>query len=246
MSNKYSETITIKYSETDQNLAMKPFALLNFLQDIAGKNAEDLGFGYSFMHPQNYAWFLIKYRMEFEEYPFDIQNLTLVTEPRGYNKIFAYRNFAIMKNEKTIAKISSMWSIIDTVKHSMIPVKEVINSPYMPAFEKNAEDLNFAKISPLTQIDTLMEFEVRYNDLDVNGHANNVNYIVWAFEPLTFDFKNTRRIKTLDIVYKKEAKYGEIIVSQIEFKNNTTIHCLKNRAGEDLCLIECEWEEIRK
>ena len=54
---------------------MKPFALLNFLQDIASKNAEDLGFGYSYIHPRNYAWFLIKYRMEFEEYPFDIQEL---------------------------------------------------------------------------------------------------------------------------------------------------------------------------
>ena len=59
--NKYSEKITIKYSETDQNLAMKPYALLNFLQDIASKNAEDKGFGYSYIYPKNYAWFLIKY-----------------------------------------------------------------------------------------------------------------------------------------------------------------------------------------
>ena len=79
--NGYEEKIVTKYSETDQNLAMKPFALLNFLQDIASKNAEDLGFGYSFIHPKNYAWFLIKYRMEFEEYPCDIQELTLKTEP---------------------------------------------------------------------------------------------------------------------------------------------------------------------
>ena len=35
--NGYEEKINIKYSETDQNLAMKPFALLNFLQDIASK-----------------------------------------------------------------------------------------------------------------------------------------------------------------------------------------------------------------
>ena len=78
--NGYEEKITVKYSEIDQNLAMKPFALLNFLQDIASKNAEDWGFGYSYIHPRNYAWFLIKYRMEFEEYPFDIQDLILKTE----------------------------------------------------------------------------------------------------------------------------------------------------------------------
>ena len=47
--NGYEEQITIKYSETDQNLAMKPFALLNFLQDIASENADALGFGFSFV-----------------------------------------------------------------------------------------------------------------------------------------------------------------------------------------------------
>ena len=76
--NGYEEQITIKYSETDQNLAMKPYALLNFLQDIASKNAEDLGFGYSYISQNNLAWFLIKYRMEFNNYPVNIE--TIITE----------------------------------------------------------------------------------------------------------------------------------------------------------------------
>lgn len=242
---KYSEKITVKYSETDQNLSMKPFALLNFLQDIASKNAEDYGFGYSFMHPQNYAWFLIKYRMEFEEYPFDVQDLTLLTEPRGYNKIFAYRNFALKKGDKIIARMSSMWSIIDTVDHSILPIQNIVNNPNMPVFKKGDEDLTFAKITPIQNVEEEKEFEVRYNDIDVNGHANNGNYIVWAFEPLSFDFRNSHRIKTLDIIYKKEAKYGETIISQVEYKNETTtLHCLRNRNGEDLCLVECEWAKF--
>ena len=243
--NKYFENITIKYSETDQNLAMKPYALLNFLQDIASKNAEDWGFGYSFMHPKNYAWYLIKYRMEFEEYPFDVQDLTLTTEPRGYNKIFAYRNFDLRKGDKIIARMSSVWSIVDIEKHSMVMIKDAINNPKMPPLVKNEEDLAFGKINQIQNISLEKEFEVRYNDLDVNGHANNGNYIVWAFEPLSFEFKNTHRIKTLDMVYKKEAKYGEKIKSQVEYKNdNSTIHCLKNEAGEDLFMLECEWKVI--
>ena len=98
--NGYAEKITVKYSEIDQNQALKPYSLLNFLQDIASKNAEDLGFGYSYIHPRNYAWFLIKYRMEFEDYPFDIQDLILKTEPRGYNRLFAYRDFELYKEQK--------------------------------------------------------------------------------------------------------------------------------------------------
>ena len=119
--NGYEEQIKIKYSETDQNLAMKPYALLNFLQDIASQNAEDLGFGYSFIKPKNYAWFLIKYRMEFEEYPYDIQELTLKTEPRGYNRLFAYRDFELFKGKKLLGRMHSMWSMVDIDSRSMIP-----------------------------------------------------------------------------------------------------------------------------
>ena len=241
--NGYEEKITVKYSEIDQNLAMKPFALLNFLQDIASKNAEDWGFGYSFIHPRNYAWFLIKYRMEFEDYPFDIQDLTLKTEPRGYNKLFAFRDFELFKDEKLLGRMHSMWSIVDINSRSMVPVPSVFEgNKYMTPFEKREDDLSFAKISPITNPTLEKEFEVRYNDLDVNGHANNGNYIVWAFEPLSFEFKNNHKIKTIDMIYKKEAKFGEKLVSQIEFKNeNTTIHRLQNLEGEDLFLLECEW-----
>ena len=149
--NGYEEKITIKYSETDQNLAMKPFALLNFLQDIASKNAEDLGFGYSFIHPKNYAWFLIKYRMEFDEYPCNIQELTLKTEPRGYNKLFAYRDFELFRGEKLLGRMHSMWSIVDIDSRSIVPVKNVIpEDPNMAPFEKREDDLSFGKISTIT------------------------------------------------------------------------------------------------
>jgi hypothetical protein len=44
--NGFEEKIFLKYSEIDQNLAMKPFALLNFLQDIASENVAE-GEGHS-------------------------------------------------------------------------------------------------------------------------------------------------------------------------------------------------------
>jgi medium-chain acyl-[acyl-carrier-protein] hydrolase len=241
--NGYEEKILLKYSEIDQNFTMKPFALLNFLQDIASKNAEDWGFGYSYIHPRNYAWFLIKYRMEFNEYPTDIQELTLKTEPRGYNKLFAYRDFELYNKEKLLGRMHSMWSIVDINSRSIIPIVTAIpNNPHMKQFEKREDDLVFSKITQIANPILQKEFEVRYNDIDVNGHANNGNYIVWAFEPLSFDFKNSHKIKNIDMVYKKEAKYGEKLVSQVELKNeNTTIHRLKNMENEDLFLAECNW-----
>lgn len=244
MTKFYEEKISIKYSEMDHDLALKPFSLLNFLQNIASNNAEDLGFGYSFISTKNLAWFLIKYRMEFDEYPVGVYDLTLKTRPRGYNRLFAYREFELYEQEKRLGRIFSVWSLVDIEKRSPVPIASIIsdNNDMLP-FEKNENDLSFSKIKSLENSNIKKEFEVRYNDLDVNGHANNGNYILWAFEPLSIDFKTNNKIKTLDMMFKKEAKYGEKIIVDIEFKNDkNTVHRLQNANGEDLCIIECVWQ----
>lgn len=242
--NGYVENINVKYSEMDYNKALKPFSLLNYLQDIASKNAEDLGFGYSFITPKNIAWFLLKYHMEFNNYPVDVKNLTLKTQPRGYNKLFAYRDFEFFEGGRLLGRTASVWSLVDISTRALIPINIGLeNNPKMPVYEKQEGDLNFEKIRPLSKIDLEKEFEVRYNDIDVNKHANNGNYIIWAFEPLSFDFKSSHKIKTLDMVFKKEIKFGEKLISQVEVKDDfTTVHVLKNaESKEELCLIQCRW-----
>ena len=85
-------------------------------------------------------------------------------------------------------------------------------------------------------------FEVRFEDIDVNKHANNCNYIIWALETLTFE-ERLRKIKTLDANYKKEITYGEKVISQVEIRENQTNHVLKNAKTDDiLCNILIEWE----
>lgn len=246
MENKYSEEIEIKFSETDYNHALKPYALLNYLQDIADKNANDLGFGVTYLSKKNYAWFLIKYRMEFNNYPIGKSELSLITEPRGYKKIFSYRDFILKSDNDIIGKVRSEWAIIDINKHSLVNIGTALDdNPNMPPYTDRPDDLSFDKIPKMTSFQKTEDFTVRYNDLDKNGHANNGNYIIWAFEPIDAEFKNAHKIKTLDIVFKKEAKYNEKVVSQMSFADkSTTLHKISNTSGKDLCILKCVWETI--
>ena len=244
--NEFAEEFDVKYSDMECDLTLKPYALLNFLQDIASKNAEELGFGYSNLYKNNLAWFLIKYHMEFENYPIGKYDLKIKTEPRGFNKLFAYRDFDITSNGEILGRVTSTWSIVDIDSRNLIPIAQVIeNNPYMVVHQKRDDDMNYIKIPQLSNVDAEKSFEVRYNDLDVNGHANNGNYIIWAFETLNFDFRKNNKIKILDMMFKKEAVCGEVVTSQVEFlENNVTLHHLINPAGEDLCLIRCQWQNF--
>ncbi len=243
MKNIYSEIYRTRYSEIDCNLSLKPSALLQILQDIASLNAENLGFGYSFLIQKNLAWFLLKYHIEFNEYPKDICDLTIKTEPRGWNKLFAYRDFEIWQNEKLLGKATTTWGLVDISTKSMVNVGAALaNNPNFTEFQKRDDDLKYNKITPLTNIDIEKVFEIRFDDLDVNQHVNNPNYLVWAFAPLDFEFRQNKRLKTLDILFKKEIKYGNNICSQMQIIENKTIHLLKNNeTNEELCLIQAEW-----
>ena len=239
----FEETVKIRYSEMDCDLVLKPSALLQFLQDLASDNAESLGFGYSYIIKHNLAWFLLKYRLEFDDYPEGIYDLTIKTEPRGYNKMFAFRDFYISHNEKLIGRVTSSWTLVDLSTKSMANASEVLASnQYMVQHEKREDDLNYGKIRLPEKFDIEKTFEVRFDDLDVNRHVNNANYIVWGFEPLDFNFRRAHKLKTVDMLFKKEITHGSKVLSLVAINNNTTTHVLKNaETGEELCLINAEW-----
>ena len=169
----------------------------------------------------------------------------MITEPRGCQKLFAYRDFYICEGQKFLGKIASVWAVVDMTTKALVPVQSALNNKYMPLYQKRDNDLVFKKLKPVEKIDIEKLFDVRYEDIDVNSHANNGNYIIWALEPLSFDFRSSHKIKTLDIQFKKEIKYGGKVLSQIEFINDyTTLHTIKNeQTNEDLCLLEVLWDK---
>lgn len=240
----YEKTYPVKYYEMDFNKKLKPSALLNFLQDMATENAEMLGFGPSFVFAHNYAWFLIKYRMEFDKYPQNIDEIVIKTESRGVSKILARRDFELKTTESQIlGRVSSNWMLVDLETKNALAISKVM--PALKALEKREGDLQFAKIAPLQRVDFEKVFEIRYDDIDVNRHVNNANYIIWAFETLPADFRAQNSIKMLDITYKKEISLGHKVVSQSELDadNKISTHILKNAStGEELCALSVLWD----
>ena len=241
----FEETVKIRYSEMDCDLVLKPSAMLQFLQDLASDNAENLGFGYSYIIKHNLAWFLLKYHLEFEDYPEGIYDLTIKTEPRGYNKIFAFRDFYISHGDKQIGRATSTWALVDLASKSMANASEILaDNKYMIQHEKRENDLVYGKIKLPEKFDTEKIYEVRFDDLDVNRHVNNANYIAWALEPLNFEFRRANKLKTVDMLFKKEITYGSKVLSQVSIDGKNTIHAVKNaETGEELCLVNAEWIE---
>lgn len=244
----YKRTYPVAYYEMDINQVLKPSALLNFLQDMATNNAEMYGFGPSFVFANNYAWFLIKYHMEFDEYPFALDEIVIKTEPRGSSKIIANRDFELWTTEgKRLGRVASNWMLINLEDKNYINISKSFPDKVIAIpFVKRENDLQFEKIKPLEKADFETTFSIRFDDIDVNRHVNNANYIVWAFESLPYEFRLQHRLKTLDMVFKKEIAYGHEVISQgcecIENGEIITTHVLKDSAnGDELCIVCAKW-----
>ena len=238
----FSVTYPIKYNDLDKNMVLKPSALFEFLEDIAAQNANELKFGYDNIYSKNFGWFLLKYAIEFTEYPQKISYLKLETQSRGANRLFAFRDFYIYgDNNKLLGKVASTWALIDLTNKKMLNPLETLNEN-ITEYKKQENDLTYNKIPNISDFQFQKTFNVEYYDIDVNNHVNNANYIKWALETLPAEHLSGKKIKRIDINYKKDITIGEEIISQASIVENTTVHYLYSAKTNDiLCSILINW-----
>lgn len=231
----------IKYYEQNVKGDLKESSLLNFLQDAATLSAESLGFGPTFVFSNNYAWVVLKYHIELTEPLRNFSHITLKTEPRGASKLYAFRDFEIYSPEnRLMGRVCSTWALIDMETRRMLPMQKTL--PFLFPYEKKEDDLEYGKVEAFEAPDTVKEFEVRFDDIDVNHHANNCNYIIWALETLPIDFRQQNSVKTIDIKYRKETGLNCKVLSEFKIENNISTHFIKDsKSDEELCSLRIEW-----
>lgn len=235
------KTYPVSMSEQDMNYAIKPASLLNFLQDMGARNIDGTPFGRQELLDKNLAWFLVRYRIEFDKYPTGLSEISFKTENRGTLRQTAYRAFEAYDADKNrLLRAITSWLMVDLQTKSLVNIEQMF--PEIRKFEKRDGDLELRKLKPLSEWDNEKVFHVRFEDLDMNGHVNNTVYMSWAIESLNFDFLNSHEIKAIDIYYKHEVKYGDDIISCVKISDNITEHAIKNSTdNEDVCLIKIEW-----
>lgn len=239
----------VSISEADRQYAIKPAVLLNYMQDLAAKSIDCLGHQYCWdeLYKKGFGWFLIRYRIEFDDYPIALEELKLQTESRGCNRMNAYRDFEGFdtKSGKRLFRAASCWFIVDLSNKSIVNIKQ--EYPGFFDYIKKDDDLVLKKLRPIESADLEKLFHVRYDDLDINGHVNNTVYITWAMEALDYDFRASHKLKNLDIYFKHEVKYGDDILSlvKIDRENKISEHLIKNAStDEEVCLLRAEFVNI--
>lgn len=228
----------IKFYEVDCKNRIKETVLLNFMQDIAAEDAENLGFGYSAIKERNIGWFLTKYHIKIDKPLLNDGIIRIETESKGLMKINFIRDFDLFNaNNEKIGEATSSWILADLATGGVLKSEDVFPSQFEPV-DRTTLKSNFPKIPLPSVVTYTKEFTAAYNDIDINSHVNNAIYIGWANEALPFDILQNTRAEELEIQYKQQVKYGEkVIVNVEETSPNNYLYSLNKEDGNIVCLI---------
>jgi acyl-ACP thioesterase len=211
----WSGAFPIHTYEVDPCFRLALPALLGFLQEAAGHNADDLGFSIPQLAPRNLTWMLSRLRLRLREHPGWRAVLMVDTWPCGFSRLLALRDFRLRLGGRVIGEAASAWLLMDLGRRR--PVRPESAADWSGLIHpERAFAADTSRLPPLPAGGggtRQAELAVRYCDLDVNLHANNLRYVEWVLESLPVELLRSSVPRELDLDFQAEAGAGERIRS---------------------------------
>ena len=246
MDRTYSKEFELHAYETDIEGKAQPFALLNYLQDIAGEHASRLGFGFHDLTAKGMIWVLSRYHVRFLSYPGWGARIRITTWPSGHQGIFALRDFEMTDAEgRALAAATSSWIMLNIKSKQPVRIEDHLSERVV--LPQRAVDDSFAPLPACDGTGPEREFPVLFKDLDLNRHVNHAIYIQWALETVPPEILKTKRPAEIEVAYKAEAFHGDTILSRVRTESADSglsyLHGIFHKEkGAELTRLRTLWE----
>ena len=213
---------TVGAGESDGAQICKISAFLNFFQDAADRHAQIMGFHRDIlMERYGYFWLLVRARLDLKT-PARYQDvLTVRTNPRPVKGAMVYRDFDLFVGREHIGEAVTGWALASFEKRAIIrpaTVPELLNAEYLPADQ--LKDSRLTKLSVEQDMPLLEHARVRYSDLDMNGHLNNIKYADMVCNAADMGNRTEKFVSTFQIDYIKECRLGEELALYGDLREN--------------------------
>ncbi len=212
-----SEVYTIRSYEVDTGGRLSLSALCNFMQDAAGKHADELGVSVAQLQKESKTWMLSRLALRMKSYPGWQDPFHVTTWPSGSRRLFALRNFLFHDGQnRLLGSAATAWLVIDTLNRRPLKVDPFVKklNPSAPTTGNDLERNLFEKIPRCDAYTHEMRFRIRYQDLDANRHVNNVSFIEWIVECIPAEELQHAMLAGLEMNYMAEAFHGDYVISK--------------------------------
>ena len=207
----------VRHPDVGANGLLRPDVLFDYMQELAGDHAEELGFGYNALKEKKLTWILSRLCLSMERFPAYGEEIQIQTWPSGVDSLFATREFVFKSSKvahsesETVARASSCWLVFHTERMRPVRVSSlgVDLSVYsdMPRFFPGLGKMVRQEVShPLT-------VRVMETMIDLNEHVNNARYIGLVYDWLTDRLSKIPQIKSLHVNYVAATQRGALLTT---------------------------------
>lgn len=247
----FSELHKIPFYECNVNNRISIPMLINILILASEHQNEELGVDQVFLiNHYGIGWVVTSYSIHINELPRKDSVVEMSTRGTQYNRYFAFREFWLHDQDgNELVKVESIWVLMDEEARKITSINDRVIAPYGSEKVRRVPKLPRPdRIQPDTKV-TSKEYQVRWSDIDFNGHVNNSRYPEWMLDILPMSFLNNHEPANIDIRFENEVKYGNRVTSSVVVDSTDnakikTVHEIKSN-GVLSASATIVWKEIQ-
>ena len=217
MHQKYQSDIQVTSYDVGPTRELKYSMILRLLQEAAGCQLEQAGLSYEFMRSRGAVFLLTSVAVAIRSLPHAGEPIHVETWFSGYSGVQYIRDMRITAPSGALyAELESLWTTVDPQSHRIIRPSAFPFSEAIPAGESGvgaAAERHILRDAGDPDLSDAGIREVRWSDIDCNGHMNNAVYA-----DLLCDYfpggLGSRKLSGFSISFLSEAEPGESIQIQ--------------------------------
>lgn len=230
---KYEFQSRVRYSECGENCRLHLGGVVNYFQDAATFQGEELGIGIPYLKAHNMAWVLVSWQIFTDHMPKLAETITTRTWAYSFNGFYGMRNLELWDERgMRAAWANSVWVMMDTERQRPVKVPEHVASLYGQA-EKLDMEYAPRRIRIPEGGETMEPFAIHRGHLDSNHHVNNGQYIQMALDylPDGFDLFETR------VEYREQTFLGDVIRPLVVREEDAVTVSLRKETGSACAIV---------
>ena len=194
------------------------------------------------------TWVLHRQAVRCRRWPVLGEALSVVTLPTRIDRnLITYRDFYLLDSADRILGCSaSTWSVMDLQSRRIRSIPAMVTDALGELPPPGAGIVPPAnKPSPPVDPTARTSLRVRFSHLDFNNHLTNPAFPELMLEPLGMPFLVDHLPTMADMVYHREARYGEGLEAVVSpgTSPGTYDHALYRGGGELLASMQTRWRK---
>ncbi len=241
----WSETFRVRAYEVDASGRASVPALCNWLQETAGNHATSLGWGVDGLQGKGLTWVLSRLHLRLAGHPGWREDVTVATWPAGVQRLYALREFRIAAAGRELGIATTAWLLVNLSHLRPVRLPAALEEIARDSPGRVVDD-SFEKLPELAHPEFEIALDVRFADLDMNRHANNVSLIACTLEPLPENVVVGRSMTELEIEFRAEALHADRLRAGAQGEvgeGRRFLHRLvRERDGREIARARSAWD----